>query len=138
MFNLRHIGRQNIYRHIIKTTNTIAEQPRTTNLSPRTINLTLVRHLGYTQVDTDTHFLHLTELHQSGASMTTSYTLSELTTLLKNDGFNLRLPPRDLKIFFRTELQSKTGNSVLVRPDSNWFTFEDASWIINEFPHFRH
>ena len=107
------------------------------NANPRlqkTINTNHVRTLGYTQVETNTHFLHMTELQRCGKTTETSYTLGELTALLQEDRFNLRIPPRDLKIFFRTELQSKTGNSILVRPDSKCFLLELEQLKIICFP----
>jgi len=68
--------------------------------------------------------LQLTEFHKCGHIQHSQYTLDELVTSLKEDTFNLNLPRRDLKIFFRTHLEAKNSNSVLVRPDSRCFLLE--------------
>ena len=126
MFVLRGGGGTVLSRLCTQLATSITKTPTATTItiSNGKLSVAAVRHFSCPHVNPDNIFLHLTELQQCGATSESHFNLDEMSTALKNDAFNLGLPPRDLKIFFRSHLESKSSNAVLARPDSKCFLLE--------------
>ena len=64
----------------------------------------------------------MTQVHKDGSSTDARFSLDDLIDFLRRE--KLTLPPRDLKIFFRTNLEAAASNCVMARPQAQCFLLE--------------
>ena len=64
----------------------------------------------------------MAQVHKDGSSKVSDYSLDELLGFLRRE--KLTLPPRDLKIFFRSNLEAAASTCVMARPKAKCFLLE--------------
>ena len=69
-----------------------------------------------------TFSVQMTQVSKDGSFVDEDYTLEELMKALRRE--ELSLPPRDLKIFFRSNLEAAASTCVMPRPKAKCFLLE--------------
>ena len=66
--------------------------------------------------------VRMTQVGKDGSSTDAEFSLDDLLKFLRKE--KLALPPRDLKIFFRSNLEAAAATCVMARPKSKCFLLE--------------
>ena len=66
--------------------------------------------------------VRMTQVSKDGSSSDADFSLDDLLTTLRRE--KLPLPPRDLKIFFRSNLEAAASTCVMPRPKAKCFLLE--------------